>query len=231
MASRSTDFSIDAVLTDFAIVVDTREQLPWTFQGLFSDTSARGGRRPIVVDQRVATLQQGDYSLVGFEHLVAIERKSLPDLFGTLGQGRDRFERELTRLAELDRAAIVIEAPLGGIFPTSCVICSGSGIGWDSEPCQPCGGSGKTSAVPHSRLNPKTVFRSYLAWSMDFPTISWHWAESRRLAEVLAFRWLARWHRVRAPLFLAAAGESAAAETLEVSTAAPNPTTQHSEAA
>ena len=116
----------DAVLTEFAVVIDTREQLPWTFGGLWSDSSARGGRRPIVVDQRVATLQQGDYSLVGHESQVAIERKSLADLFGTLGQGRERFERELARLAELDRAAIVIEASLGHIFPAPCPECFGT---------------------------------------------------------------------------------------------------------
>ena len=206
----------DAVLTEFAVVIDTREQLPWTFGGLWSDSSARGGRRPIVVDQRVATLQQGDYSLVGHESQVAIERKSLADLFGTLGQGRERFERELARLAELDRAAIVIEASLGQIFPAPCLECSGTGFGWDESPCATCGGTGKRSAVPHSRLNPKTVFRSYLAWSIEYPTISWHWADSRRVAEVLAFRWLARWHKVRAPLL-------AGGETLEQETASPSP--------
>lgn len=204
----------EAVVTDFAIVVDTREQLPYTFDGLHTDRSAPGGRRRIVVDRRIATLQQGDYSLVGHESRVAVERKSLADLFGTLGQGRERFQRELLRLAGLDRAAIVVESSLEGIFPTFCPDCVGTGLAtdagdWEQTRCRVCDGSGMRAAVPHSRLNPKTVFRSYLAWSLEYPTVSWHWADSRRLAEVLVFRWLARWHKTRAPLF------AVAAETLE----------------
>ena len=63
------------------LLVDTREQRPLYF--------GEG------VPQRRATLPTGDYSVEGCEGLIAIERKSLGDLFGTVGQGRERFEREI----------------------------------------------------------------------------------------------------------------------------------------
>jgi ERCC4-type nuclease len=63
-------------------VVDTREQTPLTF------------RFPTIT----STLPTADYSVAGLEEDFAVERKSLPDLFGSLTSGRDRFRRELQRL-------------------------------------------------------------------------------------------------------------------------------------
>ena len=79
------------------ILVDSREQRPYLFQ-----------KFPCAI-KRVG-LKQGDYSVEGLESRVAVERKSLSDLVGTLTQGRDRFYRELDRLASYDFVAIVIEA-------------------------------------------------------------------------------------------------------------------------
>ncbi len=81
------------------VVVDTREQAPFTFMGL-------------PVDVSVTTLEAGDYSLAGFERRVAVERKELQDLVGCLSGERARFERELARLRGYDAAAVVIEAPV-----------------------------------------------------------------------------------------------------------------------
>lgn len=79
------------------IVVDTREQLPYAFDESKCLT-IRG------------TLSAGDYSLVGLEASVAVERKSLDDFVGTVIRGRGRFERELGRLVGYTFAAIVVEA-------------------------------------------------------------------------------------------------------------------------
>jgi ERCC4-type nuclease len=49
----------------------------------------------------------------GFADQIAVERKSLADLFGTLGQGRERFERELVRLSAHQYAAVVDRSRLG----------------------------------------------------------------------------------------------------------------------
>jgi ERCC4-type nuclease len=81
------------------IVVDTREQLPYHFQ----TASVKG------------TLATGDYSLLGLEDLIAIERKTLPDLISCLCSGRGRFERELHRGKALDYFALIVEATLTDI--------------------------------------------------------------------------------------------------------------------
>lgn len=66
------------------IIIDTREQTPLKF--------------PDNIATAAGTLQSGDYSVIGLEHLITIERKSIADLVGSLTSGRDRFERELHRM-------------------------------------------------------------------------------------------------------------------------------------
>ncbi len=79
------------------VLIDTREQRPLRFvEGLG-------------VDCGVATLPAGDYSVRGFTHLIALERKSISDLVSTLSHGRERFENELDLLAQYRWKAILIE--------------------------------------------------------------------------------------------------------------------------
>ena len=82
------------------IIIDTREQTPFTFSG-----PRYGG-----ITFEVAPLTTGDYSLAGLQDKVAVERKSLPDLVACLGRERERFERELQRAAALDAFLVVVEA-------------------------------------------------------------------------------------------------------------------------
>lgn len=145
------------------VVIDTREQRPFTFEGMKCDAADGGG--PLTVPTVRGTLKSGDYSLRGYETAVAVERKSLEDLYGTLGQGRERFERELVRLSSHRFAAVVIEAT----WPEVC-----------ADP------------PPHTSLPPKTVFRSIVAWSVRYPAIHWFPAGPRRLAEVTTFRLIER---------------------------------------
>ncbi len=85
------------------IIVDTREQNPFTF-----------ARFPVEIER--AALPAGDYSLPGFEDRVAIERKELNDLIGCLkGANRERFERELAKLRFYDLGAVVVEASLENV--------------------------------------------------------------------------------------------------------------------
>ena len=81
----------------FTIIIDTREQQPFAFEGL-------------VVKR--AKLDSGDYSIEGLEHRVAVERKNKVDAWGCMAESRARFERCLERLAALDRAMVVIECGL-----------------------------------------------------------------------------------------------------------------------
>jgi ERCC4-type nuclease len=110
-------------VADFVIAVDTREQRPYRFQ------------RAVV-----KTLLTGDYSIVGLEERVAIERKTKEDAYSSLGRGRARFARELARLARFDYAAIVIESSLPEFL----------------------------SAPAFSRMNPKAAIRSIVAWSVRY---------------------------------------------------------------
>ena len=82
------------------VIVDNREQCPFTFQHeRFAGTIVEAG-----------ALDTGDYSLAGLSDKVAVERKALPDLVACLGRERERFERELQRAAALDAFAVVIES-------------------------------------------------------------------------------------------------------------------------
>lgn len=154
------------LVNPFSVIVDSREQAGYSFRGFNTDASARGGRRPLIIPTRVAGLETGDYSIEGYESRIAIERKSLDDLYGTLGYGRQRFERELERLAEMECAAVVIEASWPQILGTP---------------------------PEHSRLSPKTVFRSVNAWEVKYPGIHWHAMGTKLLAEHKTFRLLERW--------------------------------------
>ena len=80
------------------IVVDSREQLPFTFDGLPVRT----------VRQK---LDVGDYAMLNLPGCV-VERKAPGDLLSCIAGGRDRFVRELERLQELDFSAVVCEGTL-----------------------------------------------------------------------------------------------------------------------
>lgn len=81
-------------------------------------------------------LATGDYSVVGLEHVVAVERKSLSDLVACIGVERERFDREVQRLLAYPTRALVIESTwleieAGGwrskVTPAAAV---GSLLGW-----------------------------------------------------------------------------------------------------
>lgn len=81
---------------DITVVVDTREQTPPAIDLLLPISRGK--------------LQTGDYSVLGLEHLVRIERKSLQDLVMCVGRERPRFDRCIERLRGFDLAVLVIEA-------------------------------------------------------------------------------------------------------------------------
>jgi len=142
----------------FTIVVDNREQHPYRFLGMlpiFGYTSIEIVR---------TYLPTGDYSLVGLEGEFAIERKSLEDLFGTLGQNRRRFEAEIQRLDAMQFAAIVVEADLRQI--------------WRPVDSRPDWRSG---------LFPKSVEGTITSWSIRYPHVHWWTVGDRRAGEIRVF--------------------------------------------
>lgn len=79
------------------IVIDTREQLQYSFPGY---QTIRAG------------LETGDYSIQGFESLFAIERKEKNDMINCIGFQRERFTRELLRADSMLRFWVIVESSI-----------------------------------------------------------------------------------------------------------------------
>ncbi|GJM43881.1 MAG: hypothetical protein DHS20C21_07230 [Gemmatimonadota bacterium] len=109
--------------SDWTPVVDSREQRPYQFDGAV-----------------VAGLPAGDYSVLGLERQIAVERKSKADAYSSLGHDRERFEREVARLAEYAYPAIVVESSMARFM----------------------------IPPPFSRLSPRSALCSLLAWSVKY---------------------------------------------------------------
>lgn len=101
------------------VIIDTREQNPLRF----SDA----------VQVERGTMPLADYSIKGFEDQVAIERKSLGDLLGTITSGRERFIKELRGLRSYRFKALLIESDwptiLSGLYGVPSVVNPNSIIG------------------------------------------------------------------------------------------------------
>ena len=138
------------------IVIDTREQLPYSFDSMVD--SKRG--KDLVVPTVVAGLPSGDYSIENWEESIAIERKSLQDLYGSTISGRERFEKEIARLNDgYLFAAVVIEAT------------------WD-EILDPF----KQDPLWMSRAKPASVIGTIWQWSIRYARVHWYPAGTRRAA-------------------------------------------------
>jgi hypothetical protein len=200
----------------FTVLVDTREQTPYEFIGLLTD--ADQGFEPLNVLTTRRTLASGDYSIEGMDSEIAIERKSVADLFGTLGQGRARFVRELERLAKLQFAAVVVEGAWSEILVDPKQLQAAIDlverfevlIYANREAIEgPRIGEARTAlddyldlvrknladlyGIPtRSQLNPKTIFRSVIAWQQRYPSVHWWFCPGRRFAEVTTYRILER---------------------------------------
>jgi ERCC4-type nuclease len=81
---------------DFTITTDSREQEGYSF----SCSSIK------------KKLDAGDYSIEGFEHKIAVERKSMEDFVNTVIHGRKRFYKELCSLQNYEYACVVVEGSL-----------------------------------------------------------------------------------------------------------------------
>lgn len=135
------------------IVIDTREQDPFPFD---------------VYDVEVVpgTLQAGDYSIPGLESLVAVERKSLPDLVACLGRERARFEYELERLRGHESVAVVVESPIEAL----------------------------ARGEYRSKLDPKAAYESVVAFMCRY-RLPFYFAQDRRGAERFTFSFLRHYWR------------------------------------
>lgn len=147
----------------FTIAIDTREQAPYAFEGSVTKT-----------------LPSGDYSIVGLEDRVTIERKSKTDAYGSLGHGRARFRREFERLSCFDYAVVVIEDTVQGFLHRPA----------------------------HSKMNPRAAINTLIAWSVRY-RIPVFFAGDRDHARALTQKLLQMYWRYRGEAAHARAGPAA----------------------
>jgi ERCC4-type nuclease len=84
----------------YTIIIDTREQQPWTFDN------------HITANQKLDT---GDYSIQGLEHLLAIERKkSVAEIANNISE--KRFVDVLERLSKIPYKFILLEFSLDDVY-------------------------------------------------------------------------------------------------------------------
>lgn len=134
-------------------MIDTREQDLFPFTGY--DVEVVSG-----------TLQAGDYSIPGLESLVAVERKSLPDLVACLGRERERFKHELERLRGHEAAAVVVESPIETL----------------------------ARGEYRSKLDPKAAYESVVAFMARY-RLPFYFAQDRRGAERFTHSFLRHYWR------------------------------------
>jgi ERCC4-type nuclease len=150
-----------AVTAPFIVVADSREQLPWLFNAI-----SAGGKAVIVPVER-GTLQSGDYSIKGLENVVAIERKSVSDFYGSITTGRTRLEAEFQRMEAMQFSAIIVEDRFESVLDPG---------------------------FHGSRVNPNAVRATVASWSVKYKT-RWFFVPSRTQAERLAFELLSKFYK------------------------------------
>jgi DNA excision repair protein ERCC-4 len=127
---------------------------------------------PLAVE--IGTLTTGDYSIRGMEHLVAVERKSLPDFLACVGRERERFDREVQRLLAFPTRALVVEATWAQV---------------------------EMGSWTNSRIKPAAAIGSLLGWiEMGLPVIlaGDHERAGRYVARLLFTSARRRWRELRA---------------------------------
>jgi hypothetical protein len=147
--------------TDFIVRVCCNEQYPFRFDEAKDDDG-----KPVAVRTEVSALWAeglADYAIKGLEGEFALERKA-DDLFSSLSHGRENFENEIARLdAKCDFVAIVCENSWGQMFEDQ-----------------------KLGRLQHgASLN--VVHRTWLSWSIRYPSVHWFFCDGRVHAEMVAW--------------------------------------------
>ena len=91
---------------EMVFVVDSREQRPYSLRGVEEG----------MIEQVEDKLKVGDYSVQGYEDLMAYERKSHDDLFACLTSKRKHFVSQLVRLAEIPHRGLLIDATVAAVL-------------------------------------------------------------------------------------------------------------------
>lgn len=173
------------IVVPFTVLIDSAENHPFLFQNLRSD--AADGNRPLIVPTKFQSLGRfpeslGDYSLdspLGGVGRCHVERKSMADAHSTIlgwakkgedGGRRERFERELELLAEMEAGFIVVECSFTQLLANA-----------------------PQYGVRTAAQNARTLNNSIMSWLRKY-RVQWLFADDRRIAERNTFRWLKQWY-------------------------------------
>ena len=142
-----------------SVIVDTREQLPYNF---------KKEKHIQIVREKLAT---GDYSLKGHTDRIIIERKTLTDLLGVIGNGRDRFKRELQHLKDnCEFPVLLIEGSVSDIFD-------------------------KYALPFESKIHQNSVIGSLISWSVKFG-VQIIFAGNRAKGELITAKYLTKMNEI-----------------------------------
>jgi hypothetical protein len=99
------------ILPTYTVIRDTREQ---EGHGWFFDAHVPDRRPPRCEGTIVDTVETGDYSLVGYTDILAIERKfAFSELWGNYSaKRRPQFEEEMERMSNIKHAYVIIESSI-----------------------------------------------------------------------------------------------------------------------
>ncbi len=217
----------DFVPCPFTVIVDSNEGAPYPFRGMQRRHSS-GVLIPYTVNTvkkslwstnvRDVRIRKGknvfthavglaDYSILGLERHIQIERKSLSDLFGTIGTRRDRFEAEIKRLHEDCKAAyVIIEAgwPDISIYNTTGIdrAVDHTGNPLDAILSEPVNDEDLDFIVDSrerkGRMQPSVVLGVITSWSQKYRNVHWMPCGNREMAETLTFKYLSEfWDKVQ----------------------------------
>ena len=144
------------------IITDSREQNKFLF--------------PREINSIVSTLKTGDYSILSMENLICVERKSHADFYQSLGSSRERFEREILRMAEFERACFITTVSLEEFLKPPVY--------------------NKGFTLFESKLNPRSAINSIISYQVKYniPTI---FAGSQQLGMVYTLRFLEKFWKYK----------------------------------
>lgn len=144
------------------ILQDDREKTPFRFAD-----------NPEIEDVQTERMETGDYTTPALRGVAAVERKSLEDLAGSLGSGRDRFEAEVDRASTMEYFVVVIESPRHLV--------------------QKYADAGAKSC-PHYFCNtyPKSITGTVDSWP-TYKNVDFHWYPDENYAAIATVNFLRSW--------------------------------------
>jgi hypothetical protein len=138
----------------------------YRFTRIASDITGPGKGAMMQIPIVHSVLPVGDYTIFGHETRVIVERKDPKDLIQSLLSRREGFEERVEKMSQFKYAAIVVEGTLPAVIRKSNI------------------------------TSKKSIFRTYLAWSMRFQNIHWYFMEDFRDGEICTFRFLERYWKI-----------------------------------